>query len=178
MLYLGITVFVLALLAGWTLTLFSLPGNWLIVVSAAVYAWLVPDELRWDIGWWTVLALVVLALLGEALEFAAGALGAARVGGSKRGAALAIVGSMAGAVAGAMIGLPIPVVGSVVAAIAFAGVGAMLGAMLGETWKGRSLGQSWKVGQGAFWGRMLGTLAKTIVGSAMVAVGLVALVAP
>ena len=40
--------------------------------------------------------------------------------------------------------------------------------MLGEAWKGRSLGQSWQIGQGAFWGRLLGTLAKVTVASAMV----------
>jgi uncharacterized protein YqgC (DUF456 family) len=103
-------------------------------------------------------------------------MGAARLGGSKRGAVLAIAGSMLGAILGAFIGVPIPVIGSIVAVILFASLGALGGAMLGETWKGRSLGESWKIGQGAFWGRMLGAVAKTAVASAMVVIGIAALI--
>ncbi len=58
----------------------------------------------------------------------------------------------------------------------FAGVGAALGAMAGENMMGRTLSESRDVGWAAFRGRLLGTLAKTIVGSVMVAVALCALV--
>ncbi len=54
-----------------------------------------------------------LAMLGEAIEFAAGALGVGKLGGSKRAAALAVVGSLVGAIGGMFVGLPIPIVGSV-----------------------------------------------------------------
>ena len=64
--------------------------------------------------------------------------------------------------------------GTIVAAILFASCGALVGAMLGEWWKGRDLAQALEVGQGAFWGRLLGALAKTTVASVMAALAVVA----
>ena len=122
------------------------------------------------LGWTVVAVILGLALLGELLEFPASAMGAVKGGGSKRGAALALGGSVVGGMVGLAVGVPIPLVGSLVAAVLFGGLGALLGAMVGETWKGRDLDQSWRVGKSAFWGRLLGTLAKTMVGSVMVVV--------
>lgn len=172
--YAGLVLFILAIVAGWLLTLLSLPGNWVIVAAAAVYAWLMPAGSGRAIGWTVVFALLGLAVLAELLELATSAMGTAKAGGSKRGAALAVVGSVAGAITGALVGLPIPLVGSVVAAVLFAALGAMGGAMLGETWKGRALRESWEVGQGAFVGRLLGTLAKTTIASAMAVIAAMA----
>ena len=73
---------------------------------------------------------------------------------------------------GLFVGVPIPVVGSVVGAVLFAGLGALLGAMLGELAAGRSLATSWKVGRAAFWGRLLGTLAKALIGAVMAGVAI------
>ena len=175
MIYLYALLLVLVLLIGWMLTLLGGPGNWLMVVAAALYAWLVPKDAALTIGWGVAIALLVMAAVGEILEFLAGALGAAKGGGSKRGAALALIGSMVGGVAGLFVGVPIPVLGPVIAAFLFAGLGAFAGAVLGELWKGRSLDQSLDVGKAAFWGRILGTMAKTLVGSVMVVIGAVAL---
>ncbi len=58
------------------------------------------------IGWKVVVALVVLAMLGEILELLAAAGGTARAGGSRRGAALALVGSIIGGLLGVFIGVP------------------------------------------------------------------------
>jgi uncharacterized protein len=168
---------VAVVLAAWFLTLVGMPGNWLMVAAVVVYVLLVPHEGRLAIGWTTVTILVVLATLGELLEFLAGALGAAKAGGSKRGAVLALVGSLVGGIAGLFIGLPIPVVGPVLGVVLFAAMGAFAGAVLGEQWKGRELGQSLRVGQAAFWGRLLGTVAKTTIGALMVVTTIVALVA-
>ncbi len=99
-----------------------------------------------------------------------------RAGGSRRSAVLALVGSLAGGATGVLVGVPIPLVGPLVAAVLFAGLGALAGAMLGESWKGRSLDQSVRVGKAAFWGRLFGTLAKTLIGAVMVVVALAALV--
>jgi len=158
----------LVLLAGWLMTLLGLPGNWLMVAAAALYAWLMPGDSPQDVGWPLVAALGILALLGELLEALAGLLGAAKAGASKRAAALSLAGSIVGGIAGIFIGTPIPIVGQLVAAILLAGAGALAGAMLGETWAGRPLRESWRVGRAAFWGRLLGTLAKTLVASVMV----------
>lgn len=177
MIYLGLSLLFLALLAGWTMTVLSLPGNWVMVAAAALFAYFAPESGP-DISWTAVGALFGLAVLAELLELAAGAVSAARVGGSKRGALLAILGSMVGAIVGAMLGaaIPIPLVGSVIGAVGCASLGALAGAMLGEAWKGRALGETWKVGQAAFWGRFLGTVAKTAIASAMLVIAIAAAV--
>ena len=166
---------ILVLLAGWSLNLFGLPGNWLNVVAIALYAWLVPAESRWSIGWAVVVAVGLVALIGELIEAAAGALGVSKVGGSRRGALLAMVGAMAGGLLGALLGSPIPVVGSIVGILLLASLGALAGAMIGERWKGRGWAISWKVGRAAFWGRLLGTLGKILTASIIVAIAVGAL---
>jgi uncharacterized protein YqgC (DUF456 family) len=175
MIYAGVVLLIVVVLVGWVMTLLSLPGNWVIVAATALFAYLAPEDGP-DIGWTVVAVLAGLASLAEIVELAAGALGAAKVGGSKRGAVLAAVGSMVGAVVGAMVGVPIPVIGSVIGAIGFACLGALAGAMLGERWKGRNLGESWQVGQAAFWGRLVGTLTKTAIATAMAGIAIAAAV--
>src|SRR3954469_16253656 len=93
-------VFVLAVLVFWFLNLVGLPGNWMIVAATALYAWLMPGDTRAAVGWSVVAVLAGLALVGELLELAAGAAGVKRAGGSRRGAVLALVGSVAGAITG------------------------------------------------------------------------------
>ena len=167
---LGVTAFV-----GWGLNVIGLPGNWITVAAAVAYAALAPGGGRVSIGWPLVGALVLLALLGEAVEFLAGAAGAKKAGGSKRGALLALIGALLGGMLGLFLGVPIPVVGPVISAILFSALGALAGAMLGESWKGRSWRLSWSVGKAAFGGRLLGTLGKIVAGSIMVVVTLVGL---
>ena len=162
-------------LAAWLLTLIGMPGNWLMVAATAIYVWLIPKDAPTSFGWSVVVVLLVLAALGEVTETIASAAGAARQGGSRRGAVLALLGSILGGLAGLFVGIPVPIVGSLIAAVLFGGLGALIGAILGEKWKGRELGASWEIGKAAFWGRLLGTLAKALLGAVMVAVVLVAL---
>jgi uncharacterized protein YqgC (DUF456 family) len=170
--YVWAILLLVVLLVGWVLTLFSMPGNWLMLLAAGVYAWLLPETSATDVTWPWLAALLVLALLGEGCELLAGALGVHQGGGSKRGAVLAVGGSLVGAVVGGFLGSWVmPVIGTMVGAVLIAAVGALGGAMLGEGWKGRTLGESWRVGQGAFWGRLLGTAAKLLVATTMVLVG-------
>ena len=115
--------------------------------------------------------------MGNCSEFLAGALGVTKAGGSRRGAALALIGSLAGGVVGLFVGVPIPIVGPLFGAVLLAGVGAFAGAIAGEHWKGRDFDESLKIGQAAFWGRLLGTVAKTAVGAIMVGVVLVSMIA-
>jgi uncharacterized protein YqgC (DUF456 family) len=160
----------LVLLASWVLTLLNLPGNWMIVLATAVYAILVPAKSPVAIGWKVVTILLVLAALGEVIELVSGAAGAKRAGGSKRGAALALAGSVVGGFLGILVGLPIPLLGPIFAALLFAGLGAMAGAIFGEVWAGKTVGTSWQVGRAAFFGRLTGTLGKMLVGAAMMAI--------
>jgi uncharacterized protein YqgC (DUF456 family) len=173
MTFLWALLFVLAVLVFWSLNLFGLPGNWLIVATTILYVWLTSGPDAGGLRWTIVGVVLGLGILGEVVEFAASAAGVKRVGGSRAGAALALFGSVVGALIGVFVGVPIPVVGSLVAALLFAGLGALGGAMLGELMVGRSLEHSWTVGQAAFWGRLLGTVAKTLIGGMMTAVAIV-----
>jgi len=163
-------------LAAWGLNLLGLPGNWISLAAVACYAWLGPADQRLAIGGWVVGGVLLLAILGEVLELAAGAAGAARAGASRRSAVMAVAGSLAGSLLGAIVGLPIPLIGSLVAIVLGAGLGALAGAMLGEWWKGRGLDSSWQVGRAAFWGRLFGTAGKLTAGAAILAVVLAGLV--
>lgn len=169
------TLLIIALLVCWAVTWLGLPGNWLMLLVAAVYAWVGPSDSRLGMGTLPVIGLFFLAASGEVLEMGAAAVGTKKVGGSKRSAVLALIGSLAGGIVGVTVGLPIPFVGVVVAALLFAGLGAMIGAMLGESWKGEDMDKSWNVGKAAFWGRMAGTLAKAGVGLLMIFVTLASL---
>ena len=178
--YLAMTSAVVTILllmgTGWVLTVFCLPGNWLMVASVGVYAYLVPNQWRVDIGWIVVAVLLALAVIGEIVESAAVAVGAQRAGGSKRSAFLALFGSVGGGLIGGVLGLPVPLVGPIVAVVIGAALGATGGAMIGEHWKGRSAEQGWEVGKAAFWARLFGTLGKIGVACMMVAVVLMALI--
>jgi uncharacterized protein len=167
-------LFVAAVLLFWFTNLLGLPGNWLIVATAVVYAWLKPGSTPAAIDWPVVGVVTGLALLGEFVEFTASAAGVKKSGGSEFGAILALIGSVIGAIMGVFVGIPIPVIGSLIAALLFGGLGALLGAMLGETLIGRSLEASWKTGVAAFWGRLLGTFAKAIIGAVMAGVAIAA----
>lgn len=169
---------VVLLITGWLMTWLGLPGNWIMVLAAAIYMLLVPPDLRIALGWIPLVAIILLAILGEILELVAGALGVAKAGGSRRSSVLALVGSMAGAMLGLVIGVPIPLIGSLVAAVIFGGLGALVGAAIGEGWKGRSFDESISVGKAAFVGRVLGTGAKIFCGTLIVVVVGAALVIP
>jgi len=165
-------LFVVAVLVFWSLNLIGLPGNWLIVAAALVYAWLTSGPEVGGMRWPIVAVVAGLAVLGEVVELGASASGVKRVGGTRRGAVLALVGAVVGAMTGLFVGVPIPIIGSVIAALLFAGLGALLGAMFGELAAGRSLATSWTVGRAAFLGRLLGALAKALIGAVMAGVAI------
>jgi len=172
------TIFAIVLLmasaaTGWTLTLLGLPGNWLMVLSAALYAWIGPSSGISQIGWLTVLLITVLATLGELAELVTSVWGARRAGGSRRAAVFSLFGSMGGAIVGVMLGLPIPLLGPPIAALLGGALGALAGAAAAEHSLGEAPGQSLRVGHAAFWGRVLGTGTKTLAGTAIAATLLV-----
>jgi uncharacterized protein YqgC (DUF456 family) len=168
-------VLLVLVVIGWATNLIGLPGNWFNVLAIAVYAYAAADSGRTAIGGWCVLAVVVLAVLGEIIEFVAGAMGVTKAGGSRRGAVLAIVGSLLGGLLGAIVGLPIPVIGTIAGVLILASFGALAGAVIGERWQGRDWEQSLQIGRAAFWGRLLGTLGKLLTGAVIVALVLAAL---
>lgn len=169
-------VLVIACIAAWITNLVAMPGNWICVLLIALYAWLAPGEGRVAIGYGVVLAVFVFALIGELLEFVAGAAGAQRAGASRKSTLYSILGSIGGALAGAIIGVPVPIIGSVIAAILFGGLGAAAGAMYGEWTDGRNWKENWTVGHATFWGRTFGTLGKILAGLVIVILAVAALI--
>jgi len=168
--YLWATLLVLACGVAWLTTLVTVPGNWLIAGLAALFAWLAPAGDGRGITWTTVAVLLGLAVLGEVVEFAASAAGAAKQGASKRGVALSMLGAMVGSMLGLMVGTPIPILGQFVMALLGGAVGAFAGAYLGEAWKGREHEERVAAGRGAFSGRIWGTIGKLAVGAVMLVI--------
>lgn len=156
----------LVALSAWMANVLGLPGNWVIVALAFGCTLAVPDSRFWNLGWGLTVTIMVVAVVGELLEFAASAVGASRLGGSKRGVALSILGSIIGAIAGLFFGSAIPIVGNVIASLLLGASGAFAGAMLGERWAGKDWNDSIEIGSAAFWGRLLGTVGKAVCGTA------------
>ena len=78
MLYLWLIILLLLNGVWLSLVLFGLPGNWLVVLMTSLFAYW-----RWDEGLfsgWTLIAVAVLALAGELIEFLAGLVGARKPG--------------------------------------------------------------------------------------------------
>lgn len=135
------------------LVLLGLPGIWLMVGVTAVCAWW-----QWNSGLYSaglLVAIIVLATLGELLEFAAGMAGAKRAGSSRRGAMGAVVGGIAGAIVGTVL-IPMPVAGSLMGGCAGAGIGAWSCELAG----GRDRTASIRAGVGAGLGTLTGRLIK------------------
>jgi uncharacterized protein YqgC (DUF456 family) len=170
--YLLTLVLVLACCAAWLTNLVTLPGNWIILGLAVLFAWFLPEggESVRGIYWATIGVLFGLAVVGEVVEFAAGAAGAAKQGASRRSIALSVAGAMAGSIAGLAAGVPVPVFGSLIGAVLGGAAGAFAGAYVGEAWKGRHEDDRIAVGRGAFVGRLWGTAAKLAVGAIMLAI--------
>lgn len=163
MYYVWFTLLVLLCSASWCATLMALPGNWGIVVCGAVFAWLVPDSgLRWIV----VGVAVAFGVVGEIVEVAAGAAGAAKLGAKRRSMILSMLATIVGSIAGSFM-VPIPIVGTVIGALAGGALGAYLGAYGGELSAGTDVETSNKIGRAAMKGRILGTLAKLLIGGAM-----------
>src|SRR3954453_3718990 len=83
-------------ITGLLLNILGLPGLWLMVAAMAGFAW----GTGWNhyVGWPSMITLIVLGLIGEALEFAAGAAGSKAAGGRMRGMIGAVVGALLGGI--------------------------------------------------------------------------------
>lgn len=149
-------------LLGVALTVLGLPGTWLMVLAAlGVEAWH-PELLSWN----AIIAAAVLALAGEIAELLAGAAGAKKAGGSKRAAIGAIVGGVLGGLVGT-VAIPIPIVGTILGAALGSGLAA---AGLELTLDGKSTAHIRNVGVGAFIGRLIATVLKTMFAMSIAAV--------
>jgi uncharacterized protein len=147
------------------LVLMQLPGTWLMLGATVGVAWW-----RWDgwsgagvIGGWTLVVLLVLALVGELVEFLGPAMGAVKEKSSRRAAVLAVVGGVVGAIVGTVVLVFLPVVGTLIGAV----VGSGLFSMMGDLWAGRGWEPALRGGKGAAVGRFWGALGKLMIAVAM-----------
>ena len=167
--YLWPALLILSLFMFFGLTLFGLPGNWLMLLACIGYAAFYIGNVNAMMGWGTVIAIGIVVVIAEILEFVAGAAGV------KKGALLAILGSIAGSMVGASLGSVVPVLGTIVGVLIGASLGAMAGAMVGEHWAGnRDADLQWEIGKAAFWGRLWGALGKIVVGAIVIGMATVA----
>ena len=134
----------------------GLPGLWIMLAAALAYDLLVPAAV---IGTWTLVAMTLLAVVAEVIEFSLAAKYTKKYGGSRR----AGWGAILGGIAGALIGVPVPVIGSVIGAFA----GSFVGALVAEYSRARQADAATRVATGALIGRVMATAVKTGVGLAL-----------
>lgn len=149
-----------------------LPGNWIMLACLALFLWLAPTAQGPD---WTVLLVVAgMAGLAEVLELLSGSATASRKGASRRAMLLSLLLSIVGSLVGALV-VPIPVIGTAIGAVGGAAIGAFAGAWIGEAWIGSDPAKRHQVGTAAMVGRILGMLAKFLMGIAIMVYEVIAL---
>ena len=139
------------------MVVFALPGNWLIVITTSLFAWWRAEDEFFSL--YTLLAIALLALAGELIEFFSGISGAKKAGAGFRGSIGALIGAITGAVLGTFL-IPIPFVGTLLGVC----IGAFLGASVFELSGGRRMRDSFRLGLGAGLGQFLGTTTKIAIG--------------
>ncbi|GAA4427501.1 DUF456 domain-containing protein [Bremerella cremea] len=167
MVYVAATLLLLANMTAWVSTLITLPGNWILLLFTFLYAYFLPAEYYPRVSWTVVIVMAVLAILGEVLEFLAGAAGAAKQGGSRWGIVLSLVGAFVGSLTGAIMLSFVPVIGTMIGALLGGALGAFGGAWAGEHSSEKTHEERWAIGKGAFVGRIMGTVGKLAVGVIM-----------
>ena len=151
-------VMLILLNACWlVMVLFTLPGNWLMVVGTCLFAWWQADQ--GVFGWGVLAAITILALIAELIEFFAGAGGAKKAGAGWWGALAAVGGAIFGALFGTFI-IPVPVFGTLLGAC----FGAGLFTWIAERAAGKEHDDSVRSGVGAGTGVLIGTLSKFAIG--------------
>jgi uncharacterized protein YqgC (DUF456 family) len=151
------TVVIVLLLAGMGLTALGLPGNLLIFVTALAYGYY--DGFV-HIGYTFLFNLLGILLLGELVEFIAGAYGAKRERASKRATVAAVFGAILGGIVGT--GL-LPVIGSLLGAMC----GSFIVSFVAEYTKTGDMEKSQRVAKSVMTGQMIGMIVKFAIGIGM-----------
>jgi uncharacterized protein YqgC (DUF456 family) len=137
----------------------GLGGNFIILALALIHALATGfDPIRWRL----LVILLLMALIGEGIEFLVGTFYVAKKGAGRSGVIGAFLGGLLGAIAGAPI---VPLLGAIIGSF----IGAFLGAVLGEYHQRRRLEPSLRIGGHAFMGKLAAVLVKHAIGLVMVA---------
>lgn len=129
----------------------ALPGPLLVLGGLCLAAW-TEDFLY--VGAWPLAGIAVLAGLTFVVDFGATALGAGKLGASRR----AMIGAALGALAGLFFGIPGILLGPFV------------GAVIGELTEHRNLPQAGRAGIGAWLGFLLGSVGKLVLVMCMIGI--------
>jgi uncharacterized protein YqgC (DUF456 family) len=132
----------------------GLPGNWVLLLLAAGYAWLSHFD---RVGFGTLGVLAGIAVLGELLELVVGLAWTAKKGATKRGTLGAFLGGLGGAL---LASGWIPPIGALFGAFAGTFAGAYLLEYSAEKKKDAAL----RAGRAAFVGRIVASGIKTLCG--------------
>ncbi|MCK6555570.1 DUF456 family protein [Candidatus Binatia bacterium] len=155
---LGVFVLFAVCVAALFSLVFGLPGTFVILGAALIYAWATGFG---AVSWATIGWLTGLAVLGEGIEFLASSAGAA----SARPSWRVFAGALLGSFVGGLLGVPFLFgVGALLGALA----GAFAGAALAVAWEGGDTGAAFATGFAAMRGRLLGFVLKAAVAVAMV----------
>ena len=154
LLWAGVVLLIGVGLAGTVLP--ALPGTVFVLAGVVLGAWIGDFQ---QVGPWTVAVVAVLAVLAWGLDYAAGLLGAKRVGASRL--------ALAGAAVGTVVGLFMGLVGVLFMPL--------VGAAIGEYLDRRDHQQAVRVGVGTWLGILAGLLAKVVIAFMMVGVFVAAL---
>jgi uncharacterized protein YqgC (DUF456 family) len=149
-------LFSVALVAAFGLHVFSLPANWILLGLFALAA--VTGSHGATAGVWV--ALVLVAVAGEAAEWLLQDREARRAGASTQGSVFAMVGAVVGAIVGAPVAFGL-------GALVGAALGAYGGCLLGEMMRGVSFAQARTAAWGAMRGRVGGMVVKMSLGAGM-----------
>lgn len=162
---LGVAALFLVCVIGLAALVLGLPGTFIILAAALVYAWATEFSV---VQWATIFWLGALALLAEGIELAAAARAPSGTRPSRRVTVSAIAGALIGGIAGAPFFFG---AGSLPGAL----LGAFAGAALAVASQGGTAGESLRTGFAALRGRLLGFICKSAIAVAMVVLIAVAL---
>lgn len=152
----GLVLFLICLLQ-----VVGLPSNWIILVLVFLWKLLGPASSAADLTWTFIIVMVVIAAIGELLEWGIQVKLGSKFGSSSKGNWVGIIGSIIGGI------LLLPLFfgfGAILGALA----GAYLGCLIVELACRRSFKEANIAAWGAFLGRFLGMALKLGIGIAIV----------
>lgn len=143
------------------LTPLGIPGNWIMVGVLAAGAFF------GEVGAGVLVAVLLIALVAEVVEFFVVKRLNLRYGGSTK----AFWGAIGGGIVGVLVGVPVPIIGSIIAGFA----GSFAGAALVTYMETKTTDAAMRVGWGVLIGRALSAAAKTGAGVVILVLGAAAL---